>query len=148
MSSNKISSLTAFAHLRNIERLDLSDNRLDSVDQLAALRHLRELKIDNNEIRDIGGLAGIDGLVRLSVRGNLIEQIDFKVTKWYGLNCYLGSTTCSLIITYRARLETLNLSRNRISLLSNLGKLQSLTVLNLGECRAAHSLIWEANEDI
>lgn len=96
MSSNKISGLTSFAHLRNLERLDLSDNKLDSVDQLTALRHLRELKIDNNEIRDIGGLAGIDGLVRLSLRGNLIEHIDFQTTKWYGLLRFVGSTSFRL----------------------------------------------------
>lgn len=82
LSVNRISSLTSFAHLRNLERLDLSNNALDSVHQLSCLRHLREFKADNNSIRELSGLAEIDGLLRLSLRGNKVDSVDFSKTKW------------------------------------------------------------------
>lgn len=81
LSVNRISSLTSFAHLRNLERLDLSHNSLDAVHQLSCLRHLRELKADDNSIREITGLAEIDSLVRLSLRGNKIEAVNFAEMK-------------------------------------------------------------------
>ena len=79
---NRLSSLTSFGHLRNLERVDLSNNHIDSVSQLACLVHLRELKADNNQISDLAGLAEIDGLVRLSLKGNRIESLDFGKTNW------------------------------------------------------------------
>ncbi|KAL8290415.1 hypothetical protein RQP46_002673 [Phenoliferia psychrophenolica] len=109
---NRLSSLTSFGHLRNLERVDLSNNHIDSVSQLACLVHLRELKADNNQIADLAGLADIDGLVRLSLKGNRIESLDFAATNW-------------------TRLETLNLSRNNIKAIMNVDRLQSLSHLNL-----------------
>ena len=82
VSSNKISDLTSFSHLRNLERIDISNNQLDSVHQFACLVHLRELKADNNGIRDLSGLAELDGLLRLSLRGNKVESVNLGATKW------------------------------------------------------------------
>ncbi|KAK4699944.1 protein NUD1, partial [Phenoliferia sp. Uapishka_3] len=109
---NRISSLTSFGHLRNLERIDMSNNHIDSVGQLSCLVHLRELKADNNKIKDLGGLADIDGLVRLSLKGNCIESVDFSATNW-------------------TRLEMLNLSRNKITDLRNIERMQNLSLLNL-----------------
>ncbi|KAM0751427.1 hypothetical protein T439DRAFT_380394 [Meredithblackwellia eburnea MCA 4105] len=110
--NNRLSSLTSFGHLRNLERIDMSNNQIDSVNQLSCLVHLRELKADNNQIKDLGGLAAIDGLLRLSLKGNLIETLDLGATTW-------------------TRLEMLNLSRNNISTVINTERLQSLAMLNL-----------------
>lgn len=83
IASNRLTSLTSFHHLYNLERLDISNNQLDSVEHLSALRHLRDLKADGNQISSIAGLDGLDGLVRLSLKGNqLCDEIDFTGTKW------------------------------------------------------------------
>ncbi|KAI5475630.1 leucine-rich repeat protein [Pseudohyphozyma bogoriensis] len=119
LPSNRIHGLTSFGHLRNLERVDISNNQVDSVAQLACLVHLRELKADNNQISDLGGLAGIDALVRLSLKGNCIESLDLAATSW-------------------PRLEMLNLSRNKISVLVHLEQLQALSLLNLD-----HNLLTE-----
>ncbi|ORY73857.1 hypothetical protein BCR35DRAFT_293569 [Leucosporidium creatinivorum] len=111
LSSNRISSLTSFTHLRNLERIDISHNQIDSVHQLSCLRHLRELKADGNRISDLSGLGEIDGLLRLSVKGNKLERVDFAELKW-------------------ARLETLNLSRNKLTVITGVEHLQSATMLN------------------
>ncbi|GAA5874446.1 hypothetical protein JCM1840_000783 [Sporobolomyces johnsonii] len=113
IAANRITSLTSFHHLLNLERLDLSNNQLDSVHQLGCLRHLRDLKADGNRIESLEGLAELDGLVRLSLKGNSLKgEVDLAGTKW-------------------TRLETLYLARNKISSLRGLERLSSLTSLNL-----------------
>ncbi|GAA5943956.1 hypothetical protein JCM10213_009043 [Rhodosporidiobolus nylandii] len=112
ISSNRLTSLTSFAHLLRLERLDLSNNQLESVHQLACLVHLRELKADGNRIRSLEGLAELDGLVKVSLKGNLLEELDFARTKW-------------------SRVETLHLARNQIREVRNVNKLVSLSTLNL-----------------
>ncbi|GAA5931005.1 hypothetical protein JCM1841_005454 [Sporobolomyces salmonicolor] len=113
IASNRITSLTSFHHLLNLERLDLSNNQLDSVHQLGCLRHLRDLKADGNRIESLEGLAELDGLVRLSLKGNSLKgEVNLARTKWI-------------------RLETLYLAHNKISSLRGLERLSSLTSLNL-----------------
>ncbi|GAA5981011.1 hypothetical protein JCM5350_000011 [Sporobolomyces pararoseus] len=113
IASNRLTSLTSFHHLQNLERLDLSNNQLDSVEHLSALRHLRDLKADGNQISSIEGLGGLDGLIRLSLKGNQLRgEIDFTETKW-------------------SRLETLVISRNNVSSVRGLETLESLVSLNL-----------------
>ncbi|GAA5826499.1 hypothetical protein JCM5353_003027 [Sporobolomyces roseus] len=113
IASNRLTSLTSFNHLHNLERLDLSNNQLDSVQHLSALRHLRDLKVDGNQITTIEGLGELDGLVRLSLKGNqLTGDVDLGKTKW-------------------SRLETLHLAHNRIESLTGLEQLHSLTSMNL-----------------
>ncbi|GAA5985359.1 hypothetical protein JCM11641_006376 [Rhodosporidiobolus odoratus] len=112
VSSNRLTSLTSFAHLLRLERLDLSNNGLDSVQQLACLTHLRELKADGNRISSLDGLEELDALVKVSLKGNLLGALDFGRMKW-------------------ARLETLHLARNKISPVANLDRLSSLSTLNL-----------------
>ncbi|GAA5960591.1 hypothetical protein JCM3765_005867 [Sporobolomyces pararoseus] len=113
IASNRLTSLTSFHHLQNLERLDLSNNQLDSVEHLTSLRHLRDLKADGNQLSSIEGLGGLDGLIRLSLKGNQLRgEIDFTETKW-------------------SRLETLVISRNNVSSLRGLETLESLVSLNL-----------------
>lgn len=80
--NNRLSGLTSFGHLVNLQRIDISNNGIDTVHQLSCLHHLREVKADGNEIADLGGLAEIDGLLRLSLRDNAIEGLDLTATKW------------------------------------------------------------------
>lgn len=112
VAGNRLSSLTSVNHLRNLHFLDISRNQLDSVSQLECLRHLRELVLDNNVITDLSGIMGIDCLVKLSVSGNMIEDVDLTHAKW-------------------DRLESLDLSRNKIKSIRGLERLKSLTTLKL-----------------
>lgn len=129
MSSNRLTSLTSFGHLRNLERLDISSNQLDSVArkssnlvvltlsllaELTCLVHLRELNVDNNRISSIDGLSQLDGLIKISMKNNRLSSINFGRTKW-------------------RRLESLNLSHNQLVDVSSLDCLESCVSLNLGE---------------
>ncbi|BGP50011.1 Protein nud1 [Rhodotorula kratochvilovae] len=112
ISSNRLTSLTSFQHLANLERLDLSNNQLDSVHQLACLRHLQELKLDGNQIASLDGLSTLDSLVKLSLKGNALVEVDLSSTSW-------------------SRLETLHIARNKLALIKGVERLVSLTTLNL-----------------
>ena len=131
MSSNRLTSLTSFGHLRNLERLDISSNQLDSVArkssdlmgltlnllaELTCLVHLRELNVDNNQISSIDGLSQLDGLIKISMKNNRLSSIDLSRTKW-------------------RRLESLNLSHNQLVNVSSLDCLENCISLNLGELR-------------
>ncbi|KPV72496.1 uncharacterized protein RHOBADRAFT_39560 [Rhodotorula graminis WP1] len=116
VASNRLTSLTSFQHLANLERLDLIDNHLDSVHQLSSLRHLRELKLDGNQLDSLDGLGGLDSLVKLSLRGNALVDVNLGQTTW-----------CSR----RSRLETLRLSRNKLVNVDGAERLVSLTTLDL-----------------
>ncbi|MBZ6370678.1 MAG: leucine-rich repeat domain-containing protein [Microbacterium hominis] len=83
-ASNRLTDLTSFQHLSNLERLDISNNQLESVRHLACLRHLRELKADNNRISNLDGLADLDSLVRISLKNNDLSDVDFSRTSWCG----------------------------------------------------------------
>ena len=135
MSSNRLTSLTSFGHLRNLERLDISSNQLDSVArkssdlmgltlsllaELTCLVHLRELNVDNNQISSIDGLSQLDGLIKISMKNNRLSSIDLSRTKW-------------------RRLESLNLSHNQLVNVSSLDCLESCISLNLGELRPSPS---------
>ncbi|GAA5883281.1 hypothetical protein JCM3774_001748 [Rhodotorula dairenensis] len=115
-ASNRLTDLTSFQHLSNLERLDISNNQLESVRHLACLRHLRELKADGNRISSLDGLADLDSLVRVSLKNNDLTDLDFGATKW-------------------TRLETLHLARNQISRIRGLERLQSLSTINLDHNR-------------
>lgn len=80
--NNRLSGLTAYGHLSNLQRLDISNNQVDSVHQLSCLHHLREIKADGNRICDLAGLADISGLLRLSLKDNAIESLDLSATSW------------------------------------------------------------------
>jgi Leucine-rich repeat (LRR) protein len=112
VAGNALSSLTSVNHLRNLQYLDLSRNELDSVSQLECLRHLRELKLDHNVIKDLSGIMSMDSLQRLSAVGNKIEQLDLSTARW-------------------EKLESLNLSKNKIRSITGLHRLQSIGSLNL-----------------
>lgn len=112
VAGNRLSSLTSVNHLRNLQYLDISRNQLDSVSQLECLVHLRELKADDNAITDISGIMNMDGLVKLSVSGNKIEKVDFERARW-------------------EKLETINLSNNRIRSIKDLHRLKSVNSIIL-----------------
>ncbi|KAF7799379.1 hypothetical protein EIP86_010611 [Pleurotus ostreatoroseus] len=133
VASNRLTAVTSFSHLLNLENLDISRNAIDSLrrecgrsvaaamlilscppvaPELECLRHLRELRADGNLIRGLDGLQKMDGLVKLSLQGNSLEHIDLAGFRW-------------------TRLEMLNLSQNRLVGVAGLASLPALIALNL-----------------
>ncbi|WVR05863.1 hypothetical protein IAU60_002889 [Kwoniella sp. DSM 27419] len=119
VAGNRLTSLTSVNHLRNIQYLDISRNQLDSVAQLECLKHLRELKADHNAIHDLTGILAMDSLVKLSCAGNKVETIDLSDAKW-------------------SRMETLNMSNNKIRSIRDLHKLSTVTSINLDGNQLEH----------
>ncbi|EPS43297.1 hypothetical protein H072_2710 [Dactylellina haptotyla CBS 200.50] len=112
VAGNKLSSLTAWNHLSNLQFLDISRNKLDNLSGLASLIHLRELKADYNMITSLEGVMHLDGLVKLRLRHNLIRSVDFTVSNM-------------------RRLKILDLGNNDIETIGFLYGLPELTSLNL-----------------
>ncbi|KIO23898.1 hypothetical protein M407DRAFT_9217 [Tulasnella calospora MUT 4182] len=111
-ANNLLTSSTSFAHLLNIEELEISHNQVDSLEQFGALRHLRDLKADGNRIVRLDGIGQLDSLVRVSVKSNCIQEVDFDSFDW-------------------PRLEALDLSSNSVNTVGGLGSLPALASLNL-----------------
>ncbi|ORY32290.1 hypothetical protein BCR39DRAFT_523772 [Naematelia encephala] len=116
VASNRLTSLTSVAHLANLQYLDVSNNKLDSLAQLSCLKHLRELCADRNQITELDGVLEMDCLIKLSVAGNKIDRVDLARARW-------------------AKLEALDLSKNRISSLTGLERLTNLNSLDIGSNR-------------
>ncbi|KAG0235569.1 hypothetical protein BGW42_005008 [Actinomortierella wolfii] len=115
--SNQLSDLTNFAHLVNLQYLDISNNHIEDLTSLSVLSHLRELIAVGNRIKSVEALQHMDGLIRLDVSRNCLQSIDFQRSKLQ-------------------RLEYLNASHNQIEQLDNLESLVGLIHVNLG-----HNLI-------
>ncbi|KAF8208591.1 hypothetical protein K438DRAFT_1812522 [Mycena galopus ATCC 62051] len=114
VASNRLTGLTSYSHLLNLENLDISRNEVDSLRQLTPLRHLRELRADGNSITSAEGLERMDGLVKLSLEGNALTELNLAPFRW-------------------TRLEMLNVSGNRIERVSGLAGLQALVAFNVDE---------------
>ncbi|KAF9156350.1 hypothetical protein DFQ26_009394 [Actinomortierella ambigua] len=111
--SNQLSDLTNFAHLMNLQYLDVSHNGIEDLTGLSNLGHLRELIAVGNRIKSVAALQQMDGLIRLDMSRNCLQRIDFK---WSKLQ----------------RLEYFNASHNQIEQLDNLESLTGLIHANLG----------------
>ncbi|KLO17318.1 L domain-like protein [Schizopora paradoxa] len=112
VASNALSSLTSFAHLPNLECVDISNNDIDSLESLRCLRHLRELRADGNRIQSLSGLEELGALVKLSLQGNELAEFDASSCQW-------------------SRLEMLNLSCNKLTSVTGLEGLTALISINL-----------------
>ena len=122
--SNRLSSLTPWNHLTNLQDLDVSSNQLDNLDGMANLLHLRTLTADDNKISHINGIFELDGLIKLRLRRNQVHGVDFQ-----------GSSLQSL--------THLDLSCNHLAHISNLDVLTSLTDLKLDSCHLEHGISFE-----
>jgi len=73
---NLLTSLTSWAHLSNLQYLDVSNNNIDTLRGFGCLLHLRELKADNNQIKSLEGIEQLDALLSLSLRSNKLSIVD------------------------------------------------------------------------
>ncbi|KAL4779030.1 hypothetical protein BJX76DRAFT_341918 [Aspergillus varians] len=109
---NRLSNLTAWGHLGNLQYLDISGNELDNLDAVNGLIHLRELIADNNNLRNIEGVFGLNGLLTLKLRNNRLSSIDFQAAEL-------------------TRLGELDLSHNELVSVRNVKNLPALSQLDL-----------------
>lgn len=78
VSENKLTELTSWDHLMNLQYVDISGNEIKSLSALKHLVHLRSLRADNNQIASLDGIGHHDGLLSLRARDNVIEDLDFE----------------------------------------------------------------------
>lgn len=117
VSHNKLNDVTAFAHIPNLETLDISHNiEISELRQLACLKHLRVLYANSCAVVDLAGVGELDGFVEVHLSGNQLASADLSATSWH-------------------RLETLDLSNNGIKTLKGVSSLSSCKVLDLGARR-------------
>ncbi|KAK4205772.1 hypothetical protein QBC40DRAFT_260660 [Triangularia verruculosa] len=112
MANNRLSGLTAWGHLMNLQYVDISNNSLTSLTPLRTLVHLRSIRVDNNQLTSLDSIKYHRGLQSLRARGNQIEEVDFE-----------GSTLLQL--------TDLDLKDNRIREIRNLDAVPALSSLNL-----------------
>ncbi|EAW06719.1 uncharacterized protein ACLA_084140 [Aspergillus clavatus NRRL 1] len=111
---NRLSSLTAWGHLINLQYLDVSNNELESLDGFGSLIHLRELKADGNHIRNLDGVLDLNGLLSLKLSHNSLTAVDFGAAEL-------------------TRLQELDLSHNQLVSVRHLDLLPSLSKLDLSD---------------
>ncbi|KAB8293995.1 hypothetical protein EYC80_009459 [Monilinia laxa] len=112
ISHNRLSDLTSWGHLWNLQQVNVSNNEIESLSCFRNLVHLRSLHADNNKITSLHGIGGLDGLITLRLRGNPIERVDFEGTNL-------------------KHLENLDLRECRLSEIKNIGHLPKLSSLDL-----------------
>lgn len=77
---NQLSDMTAWAHLQNLQYLDVSYNHIQSLRGFQGLVHLRELIADGNRIESLEGVFDHNGIIRLSLRENNLQSVEFEGT--------------------------------------------------------------------
>lgn len=110
ITHNHLSSLTSWAHLMNLQYVDISNNELTSLSAFKDLVHLRSLRADNNKLTSLDGIKYHDGLQILRARGNVLEEVNFDKSTLH-------------------RLTELDLRGNKIKRLENLDQLSALSTL-------------------
>ena len=78
IQGNRLSDLTSWGQLSNLQYLDVSGNDLETLNGFESLVHLRELKASDNNIRHIDGIKNMDGLLSLKLDHNALVAVDFE----------------------------------------------------------------------
>lgn len=148
MKGNAISDLPAFlfVHLHELRVLDLSQNKLREVtnETFSGLSGLEILKLNNNLISNLTSdtFHNMSQLTELHMEWNQIAQLDDDVfsmlpgLKVLNLRGNLLTTFSEKVFGFEpSNLSELNLKGNRLSELSSLSSLVSLTDINLSSNR-------------
>lgn len=117
ISHNRLSDLTSWGHLWNLQQVDVSNNEIESLSCFKNLVHLRSIKADNNQITSLHGIGTLDGLITLQLRGNPIETLDFEGTSLEHLED-LDLRDCQISevknISHLPKLSSLDLENNKL----------------------------------
>ncbi|KAI9373017.1 hypothetical protein BJX61DRAFT_533492 [Aspergillus egyptiacus] len=138
---NRLSTLTAWGHLVNLQYLDISGNELDNLDGVTPLIHLRELRADNNRLRNIEGVFELNGLLSLKLRNNCLSSVDFdgaELTRLGELDLSHNELVSVRNIQNLPVLSQLDLSSNRLGEFPCPSPLNVLRVLKLSNNRLHH----------
>ena len=136
VKQNCLSNLTSWAHLQNLQYVDVSSNHLESLDGLGSLVHMRELKAEHNMITNIDGILNLNGLLSLALRGNELTKVDFEgaeLTRLCRLDLSHNHLTSVCGLESLPALEDINLERNQLGILpvGQNGAFKSLRRINL-----------------
>ncbi|KAF2766301.1 hypothetical protein EJ03DRAFT_330267 [Teratosphaeria nubilosa] len=137
--SNRLSSVTHWAHMMNLQYLDISRNKLDNLRGLSHLIHLREIVADDNQIINLEGVLELDGLLKLRIRRNKLQRLDFDGSQMHRLielDACENKIAAVKHLDQLPALETLrmneNLLKGGIALHQGLSKLEVLSLRNCG----------------
>ncbi|KAJ3282050.1 hypothetical protein HK104_011127 [Borealophlyctis nickersoniae] len=114
LCNNRLSNLTSFTYLRQLQYLDISRNFLTDLSALLCLSNLRELHAANNQIDSCRALQSMRSLLKANLRDNRIRCLEFGA--------------CG-----PDRLEMLDVSCNEIEYLDNFESLTALRELILDQ---------------
>ncbi|CAK7268690.1 Protein nud1 [Sporothrix epigloea] len=136
--SNKLSELTSWATLANLQYLDISNNDVKTLSGLKSLVHLRGLKADNCGLENLDGLRYHDALQTLRARDNHFTAVDFdgtRLRKLVDLDLENNQITTATNLDQLTSLVTLNLRRNRLTNFTagSCGALPLVRTLNLSD---------------
>ncbi|KAF7923333.1 hypothetical protein BELL_0185g00060 [Botrytis elliptica] len=117
INHNRLSDLTSWGHLWNLQEVDVSNNEIESLSCFKNLVHLRSLQANNNQIASLHGIGTLDGLITLRLRGNPIETLNFEGTNLKHLE-HLDLRGCQISevknIGYLPNLSSLDLENNKL----------------------------------
>lgn len=141
LSNNNITKLENINKLTNLRCLNLSSNHILKIENLNKLTNLQCLNLSNNSIVNFEKLNRLPNLQCLNLSKNLIHSIKFTLTK-NKVNNFINLTQLDLSVNkinliskieYLVNLTDLNLYSNEISTLTDLdlNQLGQLTNLNL-----------------
>ncbi|CAK7564489.1 MAG: Protein nud1 [Sporothrix epigloea] len=136
--SNKLSELTSWTTLANLQYLDISNNDVKTLSGLKSLVHLRGLKADNCGLENLDGLRYHDALQTLRARDNRFTTVNFdgtRLLKLVDLDLENNQITTATNLDQLTSLVTLNLRRNRLINLTavSCGALPLVRTLNLSD---------------
>ena len=140
IAQNKLKAISGIKHLKLLRKLDIGANRIRVMpsEELSGLQNLEELWLGKNKIEKIDGLENLTKLRRLDVQSNRLTTVDNLNAQVDTLEeLYLahngitveGATVESGLALKFTQLNTLDLSRNRMTDASPLSHLTSLTDL-------------------
>lgn len=143
IANNKITTIAGLENCTKLEVLDVGYNRIRKIEGLSSCVNLRDLWMGKNKITKIEGLSNLSKLKRLDIQNNrltTIENLDSvcdTVEEIYlasngindaGLQGVNGVTDLAF-----PKLETIDLSKNRLTKLRDLSKLTTLKELWISE---------------
>ncbi|KAG9256172.1 uncharacterized protein F5Z01DRAFT_720181 [Emericellopsis atlantica] len=114
---NRLTELTSWDHLPNLQYVDCSQNDLRSLSGLRNLHHLRSIKADKNHLKSINDLDKHAGLLSLRARDNEIEEADFarcQLARVTEVDLEGNSITWARNLHCAPALAHIKLTRNRL----------------------------------